>query len=127
MEKKVSKIKVFFCALLGYMVLNVVMNILLVITDVIVGAIGFVFLRKIAFFYSFLAGGCLAGMIGEKLLKTNDAERRYNFTIGVLLLINNLYLLVDFFRYGEGNLLYITSSVLIGFGYIASNKKEKED
>lgn len=127
MEKKVSKIKVFFCALLGYVVLNVVMNVLIAITNVIVGVIGFTFLNRIAFFYSLLAGAVVASVIGEKLLKTNDAERRYNFTIGVLLLICNLYFLVDFFRYGEGNLPHIISLIVMGIGYAASNKKEKEE
>ena len=126
MEKKVSKIKVFFCALLGYAVLNVVRNILFAIAVIIINAIGFGFLERIAFFFTFVAGAYVANLIGEKLLKTDDAERRYNFTIGMLFIINYIIYLIDFFIYGEGSLLYITSSIVIGFGYVMCNRKEKE-
>lgn len=127
MEKKVSKIKVFFCALLGYIVLNAVRNILFAIAAIIINAIGFSFLEQIAFFFTFYAGYAVANLIGEKLLKTDDAGRRYNFTLGMLLIINYIIFLIDFFRHNEGSLLYITSSIVIGFGLVMTNRKEKEE
>ena len=60
-------------------------------------------------------------------MKTDDAERRYNFTIGMLLIINYMIYLIDFFIHGEGSLLYITSAIVVGFGYVISNRKEKEE
>ena len=126
MEKKVSKIKVFFCALLGYTVLNMVRNILFAIAAIIINAIGFGFLERIAFFFTFIAGAFVANLIGEKILKTDDAVRRYNFTLGMLLIINYMIFLISYFMYNEGSLLQITSAIVIGFGYVMCNRKEKE-
>ena len=90
MEKKVSKVKVGLCALLGYSVLNIIRTILFDIAVIIINVVGIKIFRfglvSIAFFYSFYFGYFVSAKIGEKLLKIDDALRRYEGTIGILLI-----------------------------------------
>lgn len=129
MENKVSKIKVGLCALLGYSILNIVRNVLLAIGITVVSKIGINFIRyrleDVIFFITFYIGFKVSSLIGEKLLKTEDAERRYNGTIGILFIIYYAYFIVDYFRYSEGNLFYLISSLFIGILLFFTNRENK--
>ena len=129
MENKASKIKVGLCALLGYSVLNIVRNALLAIGITVVSKIGIKFIRyrleDVIFFITFYIGFKVSSLIGKKLLKAEDAERRYNGTIGILFIINYAYFIVDYFRYSEGNLFYLISSLFIGILLFYTNRKNK--
>ena len=131
MAKKVSKIKVGLCALLGYTVLNVIRNILFAIISVLISGIGAKFIRyrleDIAFFFTFYLGYKVCTLIGEKILKIEDAVRRYDGTIGILLIINNIIFIIDYFRYGEGSLFYLGSSLVMGIGIFMCNRKTKTE
>lgn len=129
MEKNVSALKVFFCSLLGYVVLNVIRTILFDISTIIIYAIGIKLFRYalvcIAFFYTYCFGYFVSEKIGDKILKTEDALRRYNRNIGLLLIINYSYFIVDYFRYGEGNLYFFGASLVAGIGLFFVNLKKK--
>ena len=116
--------------MLGYTVLNIIRNILFAIISIVLSGISAKFIRyrleDIAFFLTFYIGFMASSYIGEKLLKTEDAERRYIGTIGILLIINNIIFIIDYFRYGEGNFLYFTSSLVIGMGMFFCNRKKSE-
>ena len=132
MEKKTSKIKIGLCAWLGYTVLNIIRNVLFAIISILLSGIRAKFIRyrleDIAFFGTFCLGFYVSSLIAEKLLKNDDDERRYNFTIGMLFIINYAYFILDYFRYGEGgNLFYLISSLVIGIYFVLANKKSKED
>ena len=129
MEKKVSKVKVVLWALVGYAVLNTIRNALFTVVSIVISGIGVKFLRyrleDIGFFITFYAGFMVSIFIGEKLLKTEDALRRYKGTIGILFIINYAYFIIDYFRYGEGKLFYLISSLIIGILLFFSNRKKE--
>lgn len=128
-EKKVSKIKVGFCALLGYAVINLIRNVLFALVCVVVSGIGAKFIRyrleDIAFFFTFYIGYGSASFIGEKLLKTEDAMRRYFGTVGILFMINYTICIIDYFLYKEGSLFYFISSFFIGLCIFLGNRKKE--
>ena len=125
-----SKVKVFFNALLGYIALNGIRNILFAVAGIIFSGIGIKFIRyrleDIAFFMAFYVGFAVVHKIGEKLLKTDDELRRYEKTIGLLLIINNTYLIIDYFRYDEGSLFFLSMSLIIGICLFFANRKKEE-
>lgn len=130
MEKKASRLKVGLSALLGYAVMNIIRNILFASVSIVISGIGAKFIRyrleDIAFFVAYYLGFAAANFIGEKILKTEDALRRYVKTIGLLFIINYAYFIIDYFRVGEGTLFYLVSSLFIGIFLFFSNRKEKE-
>ena len=130
MVKKVSKVKVLLCALLGYAITNIIRNTLFTVGSIVISGIGAKFLRyrleDICFFITFYVGYMASIYIGEKLLKTEDALRRYTGTIGILFIINYAYFIIDYIRYGEGKLFYIISSLFIGILLFFSNVKKEE-
>ena len=130
MEKKVSKVKVGLCALLGYSVLNMIRNILFGIASLITSLIGVKSIRyrleEISFFVTFYLGYIVCNKIGEKLLKTDDAVRRYKGTVGIFFIINYTIFIIDYFICGEGNLFFLVLPLLIGVGILISSRKEKE-
>ncbi len=130
MNKKVSKVKVGLCALLGYTVLNIIRNVLFAIVSIVISGIGANFIRyrleDIGFFCTFYIGFGVCHIIGKKFLKTEDALRRYIGTIGILFIISYAYFIIDYFRYGEGRLFYLISSLFIGILLFFSNRKNAE-
>ena len=129
MSKKVSKIKVGLCALLGYTILNVIRNILFSLIYVLISGFNANFIRyrieDIAFFATFYIGFTVCNFIGEKLLKSEDALRRYFGTIGIIFIISYAYFIIDYFRYGEGKLFYLVSSLMIGICLLLGNRKKE--
>ena len=129
MEKKISKLKVGLCALLGYEILNITKSILFTIACILLRIVPESFLRfrleEIAFSVSMFIGYMFSSFIGEKLLKNDDAVRRYNWTIGLLFVINFSYFIIDYFRYGEGELFYFILPLLAGIYMIFTNKKSR--
>ena len=130
MEKKASRLKVLLCALLGYATMNTIRNVLFTIISIVISGIGAKFIRyrleDIAFFAAYYLGFMASNFIGEKILKTEDALRRYFKTIGILFIINYGYFIIDYFRYREGTLFYLVSSLFIGIYLFFSNRKEKD-
>lgn len=128
MEKKVSKIKIGLCALLGYSVLNIIRNILFAITSFVISGIGVKFIRlrleEIAFFATFYLGFIVCNKVGEKLLKTEDSLRRYTAAVGIILIISYAIFIIDYFIYGEGNLFFLISLLIIGIYIFVSNRKK---
>ena len=129
-EKKVSRIKIGLCALLGYAILNIIRNTLYTLSNIIINIISSKFIRyrlqDIAFFLTFYVGFMASYFIGEKMLKEDDAVRRYIGTIGILFIINYAYFIVDYFRYGEGTLFYLICSFGIGIYLLFSNRETKK-
>ena len=129
-EKKISKVKVGLCALLGYVVFNSIRNILFAIASVLISGFNGNFIRyrleEIAFFVTLYAGYIACGWIGKKLLKIESGVRRYMGTVGILFIINYAYFILDYFRYGEGKLFYLISSFFTGILIYLSNRKKAE-
>lgn len=129
-EKKISKVKVGLCAMLGYAAFNSIRNILFAIVSVLISGLSGKFFRyrleEIAFFVTMYVGYIACGWIGEKILKTESGVRRYMGTVGILFIINYAYYIVDYFRHGEGRLFYLISSLFIGILLYFSNRKEEE-
>jgi len=123
--KSISKVKIFFSALLGYTIFNLVRNTLYAIVSLIAENIGASFIRfrlkEIALFLTLYVGYSVCRITGKKLLKTDDGTRRYLFTVGILLIINYTYFIFDYFRYKEGDFLFILLGLASGIVLILNN------
>ncbi len=123
--KKISRTKVFFCALLGYSAFNAVFKLPIFLLYLIIGET-FSFFRlfeSIAYFV-LLGSFKVCSFIGHKLLKIDDAVRRYWFTVGALLVINYSYFLINYIRYKEGSPFEIIIFLIIGLVTLSYNRKD---
>lgn len=131
MPKKDSNIIIFLLTLLIYFIFNVCFNI-----------VSFIFLNILSLLPSgfvhtfFLCGDVLLGLsVGIFLVNTLTCRFFHNshsisiskFILGILILINYIYFLYDFFRYHERDIISIITILLYGIYLIINNKSCKSD
>lgn len=131
MQKKDSNIIIFLLTLLIYFIFNVCFNIISFVFFYILSLLPSGFVHRF-----FLCGDIILALsVGIFLVNTLTCRFFHNsrsisiskFILGILLLINYIYFLFDFFRYHERDIISIIVILLYGIYLIVNNKNFNSD
>lgn len=128
--KPASKLKVFCVALLGYLLCISVANLIFAIAELINTILDFSIVHfitnRISEYFGIYLGLLTFSWVSMAFMNKAEDIIRTKFTLGVLLVINYVYFIIDVFRYGDNFYFSYILWVLVGIYHIIMYRLPKE-